>query len=48
MPFSRTRGKLIVLGDVFRGRVNSCRADRGVSFRVGVAAVGLIIVGLDD
>ena len=39
---------MIVLGDVFWGRVNSCRADRSVSFRVGGAAVALIIVGLDD
>ena len=36
------------LGCVFWGRVNSCRADRSVSFRVGGAAVALIIVGLDD
>ena len=36
-------------GDVFWGRVNSCRADRSVSFRVGGAVVVLIIVGgLDD
>ena len=47
MPFARTREGMIVLGDVFWGRVNSCRADRSVSFRVGGAAVGLIIVGLD-
>ena len=33
---------------VFWGRVNSCRADRGVSFGVGGAAVALIIMGLDD
>ena len=40
---------MLVLGDVFWGRVNSCRADRSVSFRVGGAAVGLIILGgLDD
>ena len=31
--------------DVFWGRVNSCRADRSVAFRVGGAAVALIIVG---
>ena len=48
MPFARTREGMLVLGDVFWGRVNSCRADRSVSFRVGGAAVGLIIVGLDD
>ena len=49
MPFARTRVEgMIVLGDVFWGRVNSCRADRSVSFRVGGAAVALIIVGLDD
>ena len=48
MPFARTREELIVLGDVFWGRVNSCRADRSVSFRVGGAAVALILVGLDD
>ena len=48
MPFARTREGMIVLGDVFWGRINSCRADRSVSFRVGGAAVGLIIVGLDD
>ena len=36
------------LGDVFWGRVNSCRADRGVSFRVGGAAVALTMVGHDD
>ena len=48
MPFARTREGMIVLGDVFWGRVNSCRADRSVSFRVGGAAVALIIVGLDD
>ena len=47
MPFARTREGMIVLGDVFWGRVHSCRADRSVSFRVGGAAVGLIIVGLD-
>ena len=48
MPFERTREGMIVLGDVFWGRVNSCRADRSVSFRVGGAAVALIMVGLDD
>ena len=48
MPFARTREGMIVLGDVFWGRVNSCRADCSVSFRVGGAAVALIIVGLDD
>ena len=49
MPFARPRGEIIVLGDVFWGRVNPCRADRSVSFRVGGAAVDLIIVGgLDD
>ena len=49
MPFARTREEMIVLGDVLWGRVNSCRADRSVSFRVGGAAVALIIVGgLDD
>ena len=50
MPFARTWVEvMIVLGDVFWGRVNSCRADRSVSFRVGGAAVALIIVGdLDD
>ena len=48
MPFARTREGIIVLGDVFWGRVNSCRADRSVSFRVGGAAVALIMVGLDD
>ena len=48
MPFARTREGMIVLGDVFWGRVNSCRADRSVSFRVGGAAVALFIVGLDD
>ena len=50
MPFARTRVEgMIVLGDVFWGRVNSCRADHSVSFRVGGAAVALIIVGgLDD
>ena len=44
MPFARTQEGMIVLGDVFWGRVNSCRADRSVSFRVGGAAVALIIV----
>ena len=49
MPFARTREGMIVLGDVFWGWVNSCRADCCVSFRVGGAAVALIIVGvLDD
>ena len=48
MPFARTREGMIVLGDVFWGRVNSRRADRSVSFRVGGAAVALTIVGLDD
>ena len=48
MPFARTQEGMIVLGDVFWGRDNSCRADRSVSFRVGGAAVALIIVGLDD
>ena len=48
MPFARTREGMIRLGDVFWGRINSCRADRSVSFRVGGASVGLIIVGLDD
>ena len=49
MPFARTREGMLVLGDVFCGRrVNSCRADRSVSFRVDGAAVALIIVGLDD
>ena len=48
MPFAHTREGMIILGDVLRGRVNSCRADRSVSFRVGGAAVALIIVGLDD
>ena len=49
MPFARTRVEgMIVLGGVFWGRVNSCRADRSVSFRVGGAAVALIIVGLID
>ena len=49
MPFARTREWIIILGDVFWGRVNSCRADRSVSFRVGGAAVALtIVVGLDD
>ena len=44
-----TGGDDRTLGDVFWGRVNSCRADRSVSFRVGGAAVALIIVGvLDD
>ena len=38
-------GWMIVLGDVFWGRVNSCRADRSVLFRVGGAAVAVIIVG---
>jgi hypothetical protein len=41
-------GRLLFLGDVFWGRVNSCRADRSVSFRVGFAAVALTIVCLDD
>ena len=45
MPFARTREGMIVLGDVFWGRVNSCRADRSVSFRVGDAAVAVIIAG---
>ena len=48
MPFARTREGMHVLGDVFWGRVNSCRADCSVSFCVGGAAVALIIVGLDD
>ena len=48
MPFARTREGMVVLGDVFWGRVNSCRADRSVSCRVGGAAVALMIVGLDD
>ena len=48
MPFAYTQEGMIILGDVFWGRVNSCRADRGVSFRVGGAAVALIMVGLDD
>ena len=48
MPFARTREGIIILGDVFWGWVNSCRADRRVPFRVGGAAVALIIVGLDD
>ena len=44
--FARTREGMIKLGDVFWGRVNSCRFDRSVSFRViGGAAVALIIVG---
>jgi hypothetical protein len=34
-----------MLGEVFWGRVSSCRADRIVSFHVGGAAVALIIVG---
>ena len=45
MPFARTRGGVIRLGDVFWGRVNLCRADCSVSFHVGGAAVALIIVG---
>ena len=45
MPLARTREGMIRLGDVFWGRVNSCRADRSVSFRVGGAALALIIVG---
>ena len=48
MPFARTREGMIVLGDVFWGRVNSCRADRSVSFRVGGAAFAVIIGALDD
>ena len=49
MPFARTWEEgMIVLGDVFWGRVNSCRADRSVSFRVGGAVVAVTIVGLDD
>ena len=49
MPFARTREEMIVLGDVFWGRVNSCRADHSVSFRVGGAVVAVTIVGgLDD
>ena len=48
MLFARTREWMIVLGGVFWGRLNSCCADRGVSFCVGGAAVALIIVGLDD
>ena len=48
MPFAHTREGMLVLGDVFWGLVNSCRADRRVSCRVGGAAVALIIVGLDD
>ena len=43
-----TGGDDRTLVDVFWGRVNSCRADRSVSFRVGGAAVALIMVGLDD
>ena len=39
MPFARTREGMIILGDVFWGRVNSCRADRRVPFRVGIGAV---------
>jgi len=31
-PFARTREGMLVLGDVFWGRINSCRADRSVSF----------------
>ena len=45
MPFARIREGMIVLGDVFWGRVNSCRADRSVSFRAGGAAVALTIGG---
>ena len=48
MPFSRTQAGMLVLGDVFRGRVNSCHADRSVSFRVRGAVVALTIVGNDD
>ena len=48
MPFARTRDGMLVLGYVFWGRVNSCRADRSVSFRVRGAAIALAIVGLDD
>ena len=48
MLFARTREGMLVLRDVFWGRVNSCRADRSVSFRVGGAAVAWIIVGLDE
>ena len=36
---------MIILVDVFWVRVNSCRTDRSVSFRVGGDAVVLIIVG---
>ena len=43
-----TGGDDRTLGDVVLGRVNSCRADRSVSFCAGGAAVGSIIVGLDD
>ena len=48
MPFARTREGMIILGDVFWGRVYSCRADCSVSFRVDGAAVAVIIVGFDD
>ena len=48
IPFARTREGTLVLGDIFWGRVNSCRADRSVSCRVVGAAVAAIIVGLDD
>jgi hypothetical protein len=48
MPFARTREGMIILGDVFWGRVNSSRADRSVSCRVGGAAVAVIIGALDD
>ena len=42
MPFARTREGMIILGDVFWGRVSSCRADGSVVCRVGGAAVALI------
>ena len=43
-----TGGDAPRLGDVFWGRVNSCHADRSVSFRViGYAVIALIIVGAD-
>ena len=45
MPFARTPEGMIILGDGFWGRVNSCCVDRSVSFRVGGAAVAWIIVG---
>ena len=46
MSFARTREGMIMLGEIVWGRINSCRADRSVSFGVGGAVVAVIIVGV--